>query len=114
MSKPKSNELAPVDSKELVSKRLKIRFLSIESEAASALGKVLEYALMAAGSLKVILTILKLWIEERKGRRIKIKKGDFELELQGTMSKKEIDAKIKTFMDAVKDIEGEKVKILLP
>jgi hypothetical protein len=56
--------------------------------AASPLGWALR---MTSGKVsKVLLDLIKIWVEEKKGRRIKIKKGDVELEIAGGMSAAEI------------------------
>lgn len=68
----------------------------------------------AAGGLKFVLEMVRLWIEARKERRIKIKKGDAELELQGTMSDKDIAAKIEHFERLVRKDSDSEIKILFP
>jgi hypothetical protein len=45
----------------------------------------------AAGASKAFIDLLRTWVEERKGRRIKIKRGDIEVEIQGGVSAKDIE-----------------------
>ena len=68
----------------------------------------------AAGGLKFVLEMARLWIEARKDRRIKIKKGDVEIELQGTMSDKDITAKIELFERLARKETDKEIKILIP
>ena len=68
----------------------------------------------AAGGLKFVLEMVRLWIEARKERRIKIRKGDTELELQGTMSDKDIAAKIEHFERLTRKDSDSEIKILFP
>lgn len=60
------------------------------SELMQVLGASLT-AVCAAGGAKMFIEILKVWLEERKGRRVKIKKGDIELEIQGGVSKEQVE-----------------------
>jgi len=59
-------------------------------------------AICAAGGTKMVIELLKAWVEERKGRRIRIKKGDYEIEVQGGMTKAQVDQLIKTFEEKVR------------
>jgi hypothetical protein len=60
-------------------------------------------AIGAAGGVKVLVEALKLWVEERKDRMIKIKKGDVEIVLQGNVGKKEIDRAVRLFEQQFKE-----------
>lgn len=71
-------------------------------------------ALSAVGGMKVLLEMAKLWVEDRKQRRIKLRKGDIELELEGSMSQSEIQRKIKLFQELAKDDKGNDIKIIVP
>ncbi len=64
----------------------------------------------AAGGMKMLLEIVKLWVEERKGRKLKLKSKDVELELHGGMSKKEKEQSIKLFEKLTSDVQEFKVK----
>ena len=68
----------------------------------------------AAGGLKFALEMARLWIEARKDRRIKIKKGDVEMELQGTMSDKDIAATMERFERLARKEVDHEIKILIP
>lgn len=68
----------------------------------------------AAGGLKFALEMARLWIEARKDRRIKIKKGEVEMELQGTMSDKDIAVTIERFEQLARKEEDREIKILIP
>jgi hypothetical protein len=51
----------------------------------------------SAGGTAMLINILKTWVEGKKGRRIKIKKDDFEIEIEGFVSQKELEQLIDTF-----------------
>ena len=70
--------------------------------------------LSAAGGLSMVFEMVKLWMGARKDQRIRLKKGDFELELQGSMSDKEIKKKIELFLELASDTKSDKVKIIRP
>jgi hypothetical protein len=70
--------------------------------------------LSAAGGMKMILEMVKLWIEQRKERRIKLKRGDIELELQGSMSQKELEQKIELFRELTREANETEIKIIVP
>ena len=70
--------------------------------------------LSAAGGMKMLLEMVKLWIEDRKERRIKLKRGDIELELQGRMSSEEIRQKIELFRELTEDAKESNIKIIVP
>jgi hypothetical protein len=48
------------------------------------------FTLCAAGGLKWFIDLLKIWVEERKGRKIKIKHGNNELEIVGGVSEQQL------------------------
>jgi hypothetical protein len=54
-------------------------------------------SICAAGGIKMFVELLKAWVEERKGRKIRIKRGDLEIEVQGGVTKAQVDQLIKTF-----------------
>jgi hypothetical protein len=45
----------------------------------------------AAGGCKVLVELIKAWVEDRKGRRVKFKTGDIELEIQGSISQEKTE-----------------------
>jgi hypothetical protein len=73
---------------------------------------VITAMLSAAGGMKMLLEMVKLWVEERKERRIKLKRGDIELEIQGSMSKREIQQKLELFQELTKDAKESDIKII--
>lgn len=62
----------------------------------------------------VVYKIIKLWIEHKAAQKIRIKKGDVEIEIQGGMSVKTIEKRINEFQKLTDDLDEEKVKIILP
>src|SRR2546423_91624 len=70
--------------------------------------------LSAAGGMKMLLEMVKLWVEERKERRIKLKRGDIEIEVQGSMSKREIQQKLELFRELAKGVKENDIKIIVP
>ena len=54
-------------------------------------------AICAAGGSAAFSGLVKAWLEERKARRIVIKKDGVELELQGAVSKERLEEMIKMF-----------------
>ncbi len=84
-------------------------------ESKEAIGEVVTAAtvmLSAAGGMKMLLEMVKLWVEERKERRIKLKRGDIELEIQGSMSKREIQQKLELFQELTKGAKESDIKII--
>lgn len=51
----------------------------------------------AAGGAKVLVDLLKLWVEDRKGRKVTIRHGDDEIELAGGMSDHDLERAVKLF-----------------
>jgi hypothetical protein len=68
-------------------------------------------AIASAAGLKFVLEMVRLWVETRKDRRIKIKRGDVEMELQGTMSDKDIAATIEHFERLARNENDSEVEI---
>ena len=54
----------------------------------------------AAGGSKAFSDHLKTWVEERSGRKIRIRKGDIELEIQGGISEKKLKETIELFEES--------------
>jgi hypothetical protein len=44
----------------------------------------------AAGGSKSLIDLLKIWVENKKSRKVKIKKGDIEIEINGDVSLKQL------------------------
>jgi hypothetical protein len=51
----------------------------------------------AVGGSKALIGLLKSWVEERGGRKIRIKKGDIELEVQGGVSESHVKKLVQIF-----------------
>jgi hypothetical protein len=51
-------------------------------------------ALSAAGGIAGFVGLIKAWVDDRNGRKIRIKQGDFEVEFQGGISQDEIERRI--------------------
>ena len=50
-----------------------------------------------AGGSALLAELLKTWIEGKRGRSIKIRKGDVELEIQGVVRKRELEELVAFF-----------------
>lgn len=112
MSKQKSD--ATVNSDSLNIEDRTREGSDIESRGAN-IGEVVTTVttmLSAAGGMKMLLEMVKLLVEERKERRIKLKRGDIELEIQGSMSKREIQQKLELFQELTKDAKERNIKII--
>jgi hypothetical protein len=72
------------------------RLIGIESELLRGICYAIAMG-CAAGGTKALIDLLKAWVEERKGRRIKIKQGEVEIEIQGGMSQKRIKEMVDMF-----------------
>lgn len=76
--------------------------------------RLLEIAVSTAGLAPVIYKLIALWIEDRKARRIKIKHGEYELELQGGISSREIQRGFNELRKLMKQTGKDDLKITLP
>ncbi len=63
----------------------------------------------AAGGIKWLVDILKVWVEDRKERSITIKKGDVEIVLKGGVGDEQIERAVKLFKE-----NFEESKIIKP
>lgn len=78
---------------------------------------LLTVACSAYGGAKLatfIFETIKLWLDVRKARRVKIKKGDIEIEIQAGMTAKEIEKIIDLLVKKTRDLEHVKPDIILP
>jgi|SRR5579859_3531662 len=64
--------------------------LALNNELLNSTAQTLQ-ALCALGGAKIIVNLIRLWVEERKGRKVHIRKGDIEIALEGTPSKTALD-----------------------
>lgn len=67
-----------------------------------------------AGLAGVAYKLIKLWFESRNAKRIRIKRGDYELEIQGSMSKTEIERRVTQFRALTKKLDKDEIKVILP
>lgn len=67
----------------------------------------------AIGVTTTAIKGIKLWVDERKSRKIKIKCKDIELEITGAVSEDEIFRKLSIFNDLKDKIEKKDIQILL-
>jgi hypothetical protein len=66
------------------------------------------------GLATVAYKLVKLWMDDRKARKITIKKGDIEIEIQGGMGAKEIKNILDTFRKLAKVKNKDEVEITIP
>ncbi len=79
--------------------------------------RVITIACSAYGSMKLatlVFETIKLWLDARKARKVRIKKGDVEIEIQAGMSAKEIEKTIDLLIRKTRELEDEKPEIILP
>lgn len=75
---------------------------SVPSEVLNTISTSLGLA-CAAGGYKILIDLIKAWVEERKGRVIKIKYGDAELEIRGGVKKADAEKVINLFRERFGD-----------
>lgn len=74
-------------------------------------------ACSAYGSMKLatlVFETIKVWLDARKARKVRIKKGDIEIEIQAGMTAKEIEKTIDLLVRKTRELEDEKPEIILP
>jgi hypothetical protein len=64
-------------------------------------------ALSAVGGAKFIFDGIKLWMDRKKGRKLKLAKGDFQLEIEGDVSTAEIERGFEQFKRLRQEVEGD-------
>ena len=62
----------------------------------------------------LVFETIKLWLDVRKARKVRIKKGAFEIEIQAGMTAKEIEKTIDLLIRKTQELEDEKPEIILP
>lgn len=75
---------------------------------------LLQIICTALGGAKIVIELAKLWVEDRKGRKVIVKKGDVEIEIQGGISYDELQEKIELFKHLSKESQRDEVKIIIP
>jgi hypothetical protein len=63
---------------------------------------------------KPVLEGIKLWVDRNNGKKIKIKHGDTEIEIQGGISEKKIISTFSKFRRLVKDLREDNIKVIAP
>lgn len=79
--------------------------------------RAITVACSAYGGMKLaslVFETIKLWLDVRKARKVRIKKGDFEIEIQAGMTAKEIEKTIDLLVRKTRELEDEKPEIILP
>jgi hypothetical protein len=72
----------------------------------------LKLAGSTAGLAAPVFLLIKSWLDARAKRRIKLKKGDVEIELQGGISKKELERTFSQFRKLTRNIKAEEIKVI--
>lgn len=63
---------------------------------------------------KMFLELVKSWVEERKGRSIRVKNGDVEIEIKGGMSTRRINKLFELIRHHREEMQNDDIKIILP
>jgi hypothetical protein len=63
---------------------------------------------------KIVYETIKLWVDLRKVRKVRVKKGGIEIEIEAGMTVREIEKTIDLLVKKTKGLEDEKPKIILP
>lgn len=58
--------------------------------------------------------LILFWIEKRAARKIKMKVGEIEIEIQGSMSNKEVERAFQQIRKLKKEMDTDDVKIIIP
>jgi biopolymer transport protein ExbD len=75
----------------------------VEQEVPHNISDLLKVALPTAGAAKLVIELIRSWVKDREGRKIKIKSGDYELEIEGGVSNKQIEDRLSQFKEHSKD-----------
>jgi hypothetical protein len=71
-------------------------------------------ACSTAGLAGWVYKTIKLWFDAKNAQRIRIRKGDVELEIQGWMSKTKIEQRISEFRRLTRKIDEDDIEVILP
>jgi hypothetical protein len=63
---------------------------------------------------KAVFELIKVWIDDRKARKIRIKNGDIEIEIQGGITTRDLKKKLDEFRRLTKELSEDDIKIILP
>ena len=61
-----------------------------------------------------IFTVIKLWIDERKARKIIIKHGEIEMHIEGGVTERMLRSRIVQFRKLVKDCSKDDIEVIIP
>jgi hypothetical protein len=70
-------------------------------------------ALSAIGGAKVVFDSIKLWVNRKNGRKLKLVKGDFQVEIEGDMSTAEIEHRFEQFKRLRMELEGDEQILIM-
>jgi hypothetical protein len=59
-----------------------------------------------------IYLLIKSWFEGRNSRRLKLRNGDFEIEIQGTWSEKKLHKEFDRFRKLTKDLNENGIQVI--
>lgn len=76
--------------------------------------ELIQVATTMSGLAVVIYKLIRLWIEDRKARKIIIRKGDQELEIHGGMTEKDIQRALSLFSETAKVQLKKEFEIIIP
>ena len=71
-------------------------------------------ALSAVGGARFVFEGIKLWLDRKKGRKLKFVKEDFQLEIEGDVSADEIELGFEQFKRLRNELSGEQILVLEP
>lgn len=74
---------------------------------------LIELITTTAGLTTAAIGALKLWIDDRKSRKIRIKCKDFELEFAGGISEEKIYEQLEVFKEFKEQVDEKGVKIIV-
>lgn len=79
-----------------------------------SIDRLIEIAIVTGGLAPVAYKLIALWIEDRKARKIRIKQGEHELELQGGVSGRELERMFNQFRRLTGASEKADVEVTVP
>lgn len=66
------------------------------------------------GAGRYLYRIIRLWMEDRKARKIEIKIGENELRIEGGISDKSLEKKFEQFRKLIKGVTYDEIKVAIP
>jgi len=101
------DEISEIKDKNIVAGR-------IPNPWPSDIVRLIEVACHRAGLATIVYKTIKLWFDARNAKRIRIKNGDVEVEIQGGMSEREIEKRINQFRRLTEKLDEDDIKVILP